>query len=82
MIKTNKYIKFKNIAYPCNDTLIVVLENLCNADKKVQHNGKRNVQSVIKNARAIKSSREEDIRKAQEVINVMDEIISVCEKYN
>lgn len=66
----------------CNETLIIALKALCNADKKVQHNGKRNIQSAIKNARAIKSSREEDIRKAQEVINVMDEIISVCEKYN
>ncbi len=66
----------------CNDTLIMSLQSLCNPDKKVQHTGKRYIQSVIKTARAIKSSREEDIRKAQEVINVMDEIISVCEKYN
>ncbi len=66
----------------CNETLMVALKDLCNADKKAQHTGKRNIQSVIKTARAIKSSREEDIRKAQGVINVMDEIISVCEKYN
>ena len=66
----------------CNETLIMALQCVCDTEKNVLHTGKIQIESVIRTARAIKSAREEDIRKAKEVIDVMDEIIATCEKIN
>lgn len=66
----------------CNEILIIALRDTFNTDKKAQHTNRKRFESVIKTARAIKDARDEDIRKAKEVIDIMDEIISVCEKYN
>lgn len=66
----------------CNEILIMALQCVCDTDENVLHTGKRQIESVIRTARTIKSAREKDIRKAKEVIDVMDEIIATCEKYN
>ena len=48
-------------------------------DKKALHNGKKALETLVHEARRMKQDKLDDIRKAEEVIAVMDEIIKICD---
>ena len=61
--------------------LVNLLKGLDTEDKKALHNINKAIESLARDARHIKQARLDDIKKAQEVITLMDEIIQTCDKY-
>ena len=58
-----------------------LLEQLDTEDQKALHNIKKSTEILVHDARHIKQARLDDIKKAPEVITLMDEIIQTCDKY-
>ncbi len=50
-------------------------------DKKSLHNANKAFEVIVGDLRRIKKEKKEDIKKAQEVIDTIDEIINVCDEY-
>ena len=58
------------------EVLAGLLERLGSNDKKIVHQARKDMEWLLREARLIRAEREEDIAKAQEVIDGMNEIIS------
>lgn len=65
----------------CQRMLVRALELLEAGDKKSIHNANKAFESLVRKARQTKKSKEEDLRKAQEVISSMNEIIAICDAH-
>lgn len=63
----------------CYQMLMDALKLSENDNKKDSHNAEKSLETLMRIAREIKKSANDDIKKAQEVINAMDEIIDVCD---
>jgi len=63
----------------CRQALVDTLELLNSADKKSIHNGRKNLEQIIGTVRRIRREKQEDILKAQEVIDAMNEILDICD---
>lgn len=62
----------------CRQLLVEALEMLSSADEKSIHRGRKTLEQAIAAARSVRHERHEDIRKAQEVIDVMNEMLNIC----
>ena len=47
----------------------------------VAHNANKALETLVREARKIRKDKEEDVKKAQEVISLMNEIIDVCDAH-
>lgn len=65
----------------CQEKLVRALELLEAGDKKSVHNANKALEILVNHARMVKKDKEDDIRKAQEVISLMNEIIAMCDKH-
>lgn len=65
----------------CYQMLMDALKLSENGNKRDSHNAEKSLETLMRIAREIKKSANDDIKKAQEVINAMDEIINVCDLY-
>lgn len=63
----------------CRQALVDTLELLNSADKKSIHNGRKNLEQIIGTVRRIRREKQEDILKAQKVIDAMNEILDICD---
>lgn len=61
--------------------LVRALTIFAQGDKKSLHNANKAFETLVRDARRIKSSRMADIQKAQEVVSLMDEIIQICDTH-
>lgn len=64
----------------CQEMLVSALEMLEQNDTKAAHNANKALEDLVHDARMIKKFRTKDIQLAQNVINVMDDIIKVCDE--
>ena len=65
----------------CQQALLKTLKVAENEDKKSLHNANKTFEELVNEARRIKKKRNEDIQKAQETIELMDEIIRICDEH-
>ena len=65
----------------CQEALIHALELLKKGDKKSVHNANKELEVLVGKARRIRKSGEDDLRKAQEIISSMNEIIDICDMH-
>ena len=65
----------------CQKALLDTLKMAETGDKKALHNANKAFEELIHEARRIKKKRKEDIDKAQEAIDFMDEIIKACDQH-
>ena len=63
----------------CQEALIHALELLKKGDKKSVHNANKELEVLVGEARRIRKSGEDDLKKAQEIISSMNEIIDICD---
>ena len=68
----------QNIVH-CQEMLVSALEMLEQNDTKAAHNANKALEDLVHNARMIKKFRTKDIQLAQNVIDVMNDIIKVCD---
>lgn len=61
--------------------LVRALTTFAQGDKKSLHTANKAFETLVRDARRIKSSKMADIQKAQEVVSLMDEIIQTCDMY-
>ena len=61
--------------------LVHALELIETGDKKSAHNANKALETLVREARKIRKDKEEDVKKAQEVISLMNEIIDVCDAH-
>lgn len=73
-------VDYADDAVRCQQMLVSALECLENGDKKSVHNGNKSLETLLREARRIKKEKEEDVKKAQEVISLMNDIMDVCNK--
>ena len=65
----------------CQQALLKTLKVAENEDKKSLNNANKTFEELVNEARRIKKKRNEDIQKAQETIELMDEIIRICDEH-
>ena len=65
----------------CQQALLKTLKVAENEDKKSLHNANKTFEELVNEARHIKKKRNEDIQKAQDTIELMDEIIRICDEH-
>lgn len=65
----------------CQEALIHALELLKKGDKKSVHNANKELEVLVGEARQIRKSGEDDLKKAQEIISSMNEIIDICDMH-
>lgn len=65
----------------CQEALIHALELLKKGDKKSVHNANKELEVLVGEARRIRKSGEDDLKKAQEIISSMNEIIDICDMH-
>ena len=65
----------------CQQALLKTLKVAENEDKKSLHSANKTFEELVNEARRIKKKRNEDIQKAQETIELMDEIIRICDEH-
>ena len=63
----------------CQEALIHALELLKKGDKKSVHNANKELEVLVGEARRIRKSGEDNLKKAQEIISSMNEIIDICD---
>ena len=61
--------------------LIRAIELYEKNDLKSLHNANKAFETLVGDLRRIKKEKKEDIKKAQEVIETIDEIINICDEY-
>ena len=71
-------IDYADDAVRCQQMLVHALELIETGDKKSAHNANKALETLVREARKIRKDKEEDVKKAQEVISLMNEIIDVC----
>ena len=64
----------------CQEMLVSALETLSKKDSKSLHNANKILEDLVHNARMVKKFRKQDIERAQNVIDIMDDIIKICEE--
>ena len=64
----------------CQKMLVSALEMLEQHDTKAAHNANKALEDLVHDARMIKKIRTKDIQLAQNVIDVMNDIIKVCDE--
>ena len=72
-------ISYIDASVRCQEALIHALELLKKGDKKSVHNANKELEVLVGEARRIKKSGEDDLKKAQEIISSMNEIIDICD---
>ena len=77
----NRDIDYANDAVRCQQMLVHALELIETGDKKSAHNANKALETLVREARKIRKDKEEDVKKAQEVISLMNEIIDVCDAH-
>lgn len=65
----------------CQQMLITALELLNAGDKNSIHNSNKAMETLVREARKIRKDKEDDAKKAQEIISLMNEIIAVCDAH-
>lgn len=65
----------------CQQVLLDTLKTAERGDKKSLHDANKVFGELIHEARRIKRKRTEDVQKAQEVIDLMNEIIKICDEF-
>lgn len=61
--------------------LVQAIEIYEKDDQKSLHNANKAFKTLVGNLCGIKKEKKEDIKKAQEVIDTIDEIIKICDEY-
>ena len=74
-------IDYADDAVRCQQMLVYALELIETGDKKSAHNANKALETLVRDARKIRKDKEEDVKKAQEVISLMNEIIDVCDAH-
>ncbi len=77
----NRDVDYADDAVRCQQMLVRALELLEVGDKKSAHNANKALETLVREARRIRKDKEEDVKKAQEVISLMNEIIDVCDSH-
>lgn len=77
----NRDVDYADDAVRCQQRLVRALELLEVGDKKSTHNANKALEILVREARRVRKDKEEDVKKAQELISLMDEIISVCDNH-
>lgn len=77
----NRDVDYADDAIRCQQMLVRALELLEVGDKKSTHNANKALETLVREARRVRKDKEEDVKKAQEVVSLMDEIISVCDNH-
>ena len=77
----NRDIDYADDAVRCQQRLVCALELLEVGDKKSTHNANKALEILVREARRVRKDKEEDVKKAQELVSLMDEIISVCDNH-
>ena len=77
----NRDIDYADDAVRCQQMLVHALELIDTGDKKSAHNANKALETLVREARKIRKDKEEDVKKAQEVISLMNEIIDVCDAH-
>ena len=72
-------ISYVDASVHCQEALIHALELLKKGDKKSVHNANKELEVLVGEARRIRKSGEDDLKKAQEIISSMNEIIDICD---
>jgi hypothetical protein len=74
-------LAYINDMISCQGALLDTLKIAEKGDKKSLHNANKAFEELIHEARRIKKKRKEDMDKAQEAIDFMDEIIKACDQH-
>ena len=77
----NRDVDYADDAVLCQQRLVRALELLEVGDKKSTHNANKALETLVREARRVRKDKEEDVKKAQELVSLMDEIISVCDNH-
>lgn len=77
----NRDVDYADDAVRCQQRLVRALELLEVGDKKSTHNADKALEILVREARRVRKDKEEDVKKAQELVSLMDEIISVCDNH-
>ena len=77
----NHDVDYADDAVRCQQRLVRALELLEVGDKKSTHNANKALETLVREARRVRKDKEEDVKKAQELVSLMDEIISVCDNH-
>lgn len=77
----NRDVDYADDAVRCQQRLVRALELLEVGDKKSTHNANKALETLVREARRVRKDKEEDVKKAQELVSLMDEIISVCDNH-
>ena len=74
-------ISYIDASVRCQEALIHALELLKKGDKKSLHNANKELEVLVGEARRIRKAGEDDLKKAQEIISSMNEIIDICDMH-
>ena len=77
----NRDVDYADDAVRCQQMLVRALELIETGDKKSAHNANKALETLVREARRVRKDKEEDVKKAQELVSLMDEIISVCDNH-
>ena len=77
----NRDIDYADDAVRCQQMLVRALELIEAGDKKSIHNANKALETLVREARRVRKDKEEDVKKAQDVISLMSEIIDVCDAH-
>ena len=77
----NRDIDYADEAVRCQQMLVRALELVEAGDKKSAHNANKALETLVRTARKVKKDKTEDVKKAQEIISLMNEIIDVCDAH-
>ena len=74
-------VDYADNAARCQQMLVRALELIQAGDKKSTHNANKALETLVREARRVRKGKEEDVKKAQDVISLMNEIIDVCDAH-
>lgn len=77
----NRDIDYADEAVRCQQMLVRALELVEAGDKKSAHSANKALETLVRTARKVKKDKTEDVKKAQEIISLMNEIIDVCDAH-
>ena len=77
----NRDVDYADDAVRCQQMLVHALELIETGDKKSAHNANKALETLVREARRVRKDKEEDVKKAQDVISLMNEIIDVCDAH-
>jgi len=74
-------ISYIDASVRCQKALVHALELLEKGDKKSLHNANKELEVLVGEARRIKKARENDLKKAQEIISSINKLIDICDAH-